>query len=383
MMIQANVPMPLQVVLDDVGWWCGQDGHERQQPYRTGIQRNHVPADYQAIVSLGRQLNMRPQAAMILCEWDRENILRECPSCTWMGKDWDNRRWVGGWMEETADIMRSNREHFEITLHGIGHEYWSDGVMSRAEWHDREGRMRPREEIQKRIELFARILDQHQLGPFPESFVPCAFLHRFGAGGGGIMPLLRNAGIRYVSTPFHRMKRDAPPQKEFFGVDEGLVVVDREQDRARPWSVIGCEPAMEVTGPICGLHWPNILHGDPARNEEVVRRWVKFLKPHGDRFNRVLSRDTASCWTQLVYHECTKVTIGDRGIMLDWSEINDLSPVHLEDQFMLKIRGVEGLRISCSEAEIFSLEQDRNACHIMRICPRIGASIAHLALEQT
>jgi hypothetical protein len=82
--LKAYIPMPVQVVIDDVGWWSGEDGSKRQEPYRTGINRNHVPADYQAIANLGRTLGIRPQAAFILCEWDKENILRQLPTSTWM-----------------------------------------------------------------------------------------------------------------------------------------------------------------------------------------------------------------------------------------------------------------------------------------------------------
>ncbi len=39
--VAAAIPMPLQVVIDDVGWWSGEDGSERQEPYRTGIDRRH------------------------------------------------------------------------------------------------------------------------------------------------------------------------------------------------------------------------------------------------------------------------------------------------------------------------------------------------------
>ena len=84
--ITVKIPLPIQVVIDDVGWWSGKNGSKNQEPFRTGISRNHVPEDYQAIVSLGKALGMRPQAAMILCEWDRENILRKLPESTWMGK---------------------------------------------------------------------------------------------------------------------------------------------------------------------------------------------------------------------------------------------------------------------------------------------------------
>jgi hypothetical protein len=37
--LSITIPMPIQIVIDDVGWWSGEDGHERQEPYRTGISR--------------------------------------------------------------------------------------------------------------------------------------------------------------------------------------------------------------------------------------------------------------------------------------------------------------------------------------------------------
>ena len=75
--ISVYIPLPIQVVIDDVGWWSGKDGEAENQPYRTGINRNHVLADYEAVVELGKSLGIRPQAATILCEWDRGNILRK------------------------------------------------------------------------------------------------------------------------------------------------------------------------------------------------------------------------------------------------------------------------------------------------------------------
>ncbi|NRA37612.1 MAG: hypothetical protein HRU15_05690, partial [Planctomycetes bacterium] len=53
--ITASVPMALQIVIDDVGWRNGHDESASDGPYRTGFSRQHVPADYQAIVDLGQQ----------------------------------------------------------------------------------------------------------------------------------------------------------------------------------------------------------------------------------------------------------------------------------------------------------------------------------------
>lgn len=338
-MIEANIPLAIQVVIDDVGWWCGADGHERGEPYRSGCVRDHVPADYAAIVELGKRLGMRPQAAMIMCEWDRQNILRDVPSATWQGRDWDNSRWVGPWLDEAAHIIREGREHFELTIHGIGHEYWDEqGVASRAEWHDREGKMRRREEVLRHLEYYGRLLDQNGLGPLPESFVPAAFLHRFGAGKDGMGAILAQHGVKYMSTPYGSMFRDRDTEGQWFGVDEGLLTVDRGRDLLS-WHVTGGEPQGEITGPICGMHWPNLLHADPEHNGEVVDRWVRLLKPYGSRWDRMLARNAAEGFSQCVYHTLGEVRVEGERVVVDVSAARELGASGVLDSFYVKLKG--------------------------------------------
>jgi hypothetical protein len=86
--IQLTIPMPLQIIIDDVGWWSGKDGSQNNQPFRTGMSRDHVPEDYTALVRLGKKLNTKILAGFVLCEWDKFNILRKVPSATWMGTQW-------------------------------------------------------------------------------------------------------------------------------------------------------------------------------------------------------------------------------------------------------------------------------------------------------
>ncbi len=52
--VSAAIPMPIQVVIDDVGWWSGKDGSEQQEPFRTGFDRDQKMDDYRAIVALGK-----------------------------------------------------------------------------------------------------------------------------------------------------------------------------------------------------------------------------------------------------------------------------------------------------------------------------------------
>lgn len=342
----ATLPLPIQVVIDDVGWWSGQDGSKNHEPYRSGIQRNHVPEDYQAIVALGEALGIRPQAAMVLCEWDKNNVLGKLPSVTWMGENWDNSKWIGPWMEEAADIIRNNSRHYEITLHGVGHEYWTDGKFSRAEWADTNGVMRPPQEIEKRLDLFEKIMSQHQLGPFPASFVPAAFNHGFGPTGNyntSMAEILDKHGIRYVNTPFHQMYNAAAAEHRYFGFDSGVLTIDRGKDLL-DWNVIGAGPDGQINGPTCGMHWANLLHPDPARNSEIVSEWVELLAPYQEREDTMLPPDSNYFQSQLLYYARTKITSTENSILLDFKALQNLPADKVKDEFTLKVKSETALK---------------------------------------
>jgi hypothetical protein len=343
--VLVTIPMPIQVVIDDVGWWSGEDGHEKQEPFRTGIKRNHVPADYQAIVDLGQALNIRPQAAMVLCEWDIENILQYLPTSNWMGAKWDNKKWVGPWLEEAADIIRKNEKYFEFTIHGLGHEYWNHGKFTRAEWADSNGIMRDREEVEAHLDFYEKLMNQHNLGSFPTSFVPTAFLHSFGVTEGhtvSMAQVLKRRGVNYINTPFDDMFHRDRVTHGVFGIDDGIITVDRGCDLLS-WKSIGEVPEGELTEPTCGLHWPNLLHQDPDRNDEIVKSWVDLLKPYNEKAETILARNSEEFCHQLVHHRCTILKITDDHIKFDFSDVNKLQSTIGEKDFVLKIESPEEL----------------------------------------
>ena len=339
------IPLALQIVIDDVGWWSGRDDSAAGGPYRNNLPRNHTVADYRAIVELGIRLGMRPQAAFILCEWDRANWLRDLPTGTWQGRVWDNSRWVGPWLDEAAQVIRDGRRHLELTLHGVGHEYWHEpGVFTRAEWHDRQGGMRPRDQIEAHLWFYARLLEQNQLGAFPESFVPAAFLHHFGLGPEGIAPILVRHGIKYLSTPFSSMHRSKEPQTRLFGLEEGLLALDRGSDlfsyhQMNPFSQTGPVPSADlpaIKGAVCGMHWSNLLHVQPERNPEVIDSWVAYLQANGRRPDRMLAADTAEAFSQAVYATLTGVERDQAGFRLDFTRADQLRWPGLGDRFYFK-----------------------------------------------
>jgi hypothetical protein len=354
--LQVFIPIPLQVVIDDVGWWSGEDGSTRQEPYRTGINRNHLPSDYQAIADLGRSLGIRPQAAFILCEWDKENILRQLPTSTWMGDKWDNTRWVGPWLEEAAEIIRNNQNNFELTVHGVGHEYWEGGTFTRAEWTDSNGQMRPQDQVELHLEYYEKLINQHDLGPFPKSFVPAAFRHSFGPSTGrdvSLAEILKKSGINYINTPFSSIYNKERIQYEHFGFDSGVMTIDRGNDQF-PWLTFPGDPSAELTGPTCGMHWPNMLHPDPARNSEIVEKWVNYLKPYNEEPDMMLAPDSVAFQHQLAHHTLTMAQIKRNSIELDFTETDKLPENIGNRELTLKILSETALRFKSEEVIIKS-----------------------------
>ena len=320
MIAEACIPMPLQIVIDDVGWRNGHDGNKENQPFRTGVDRIHGAEDYRAIVRFGRELGMRPQAVMILGDWDTQNRLRKIPTASWLGANWDNSANVGPWMEECAEILRSNQAHLEVVMHGIMHEYWLNGVATRAEWHDDAGVMRPRHDVIVRFELFLELVKQHRLGPAPSSFVVCAGRHNFGAPGENFAELVQQFGIQAIFNEFgDELPQTRPLDYKWFGFDRGVITVQRSYDLFR-WNHLAPVPEKAPYGPVCGMHWPHILHADPTRNNEIVDGWVRVLKPLNQAFDRLLSPSTEAFLAQLVHHTVTTVKVIGDELEVDASE---------------------------------------------------------------
>ena len=360
--ITAVIPMPIQVVIDDVGWWSGQDGSKWQEPYRTGISRNHVPADYRAIAELGKALGIKPQAAMILGEWDKQNILRNVPHSTWMGKNWDNSKWVGPWLEEAAYIINQNHENYEITLHGLGHEWWTDGIFTRAEWSNNEGVMRPKEDVERHLDAFYEIMKQNNLGDMPNSFVPTAFRHGFGVTPGNDMSLaelLGKRGFTYINTPYSIMLNRENVKHGLFGFDAGVMTVDRGDDLVS-WYQIGPNPEGEITGSTCGMHWPNLLHENPERNSEIVERWVKLLTPYKNKQNTLLAKNSDEFQHQLAHNVCTKIVFQENLIELDFSETDKLPGNIGKNELTLKISCPNELQFTSENIKVISTTFKRN-----------------------
>ena len=327
-----TVPRPVQLVIDDVGWREGWDVSAGGGPYRAGIDRLLGPADYHAVADIGRALGIRPQCAMVVCEWDTENVCAQHPTATHQGCAWDNAARIGPWADEAAVVFRHRAGNIEFGMHGVGHEHWDDGpdgrVRTRAEWFGRDpSEQWPQDVLRGHLACFRRILDQHGIGPdngmsFPPSFVPCAFRYYWDdASAESTGALMRAAGVRFCSTPYSSCWfASGRPEKVDGGFDHGLIVLDRGNSGV-PWHVCATVPQGLPTTSICGIHWPNLLMLDPDANAESVAMWVDYLKQIDARDGWMLAKNMAETCSQWLHHSYATLNAAGSQAMIDTAPI--------------------------------------------------------------
>lgn len=349
---EGCIPMPLQIVVDDLGWWFGRDGWLENQPCRTGIERNHCYEDYVAAVHLGKELGMRPMFATVLGEWDTKGRVSRLIDLPWLAPQFEELKKAQLPRENVAALLRENVENLEIGLHGILHEYWEGGKISRTEWHDTLGDPRPLDSWTQRLLLFWELLEEYGFGQFPRSFVPPANRHHFCRENQNLAATLRKYGIRTIFAEIEKFVRSREPGHRWFGFDGSTMTIDRSHDPFR-WNAMNPEQIHIPPVPVCSMHWPNILHPDSEKNLEVVDRWVRALRLVDMGMDRVLSRNTESFCEQLAHHETTRLWIKGNEVTVNASHFFQLpwADARQSSAVLIRMRSDSPLTLVADEAE--------------------------------
>ena len=313
-------PRAFAFAIDDLGWNIGNDSGDIDGvgPYRIGIDRKMDITDYQGIVEVGQKVGTRIQCLFILSEMDRENILAKYPSTTFMGANWDNSKNV---CDEQIDIMKyveENAAHMEFGLHGVGHEYWVDGVKKRAEWYcQQDDHPWTQKSNEEHLQLFRNIMEQYGWSQengqsFPESFVPCAYGYYWNPSGkystGAVMS---KVGVKYVNTLFDYIRELNPPKgANGGGFDNGVIVINRI-NYGNPWYELASLPTVDITEhetDIIETHWSNWLAQDKFLQQGVNDRFVAYYQMVNEQPNRYVAKNTEQLHAQWLYNKYTKVT---------------------------------------------------------------------------
>ncbi len=350
MNMKITIPMPLLVSIDDVGWWKGTDGSGANQPFRTGMPRDHGPEDYLALAELGKRLDMRLLAGFVLCEWDRDPILQNLPSSTWMGKNWtapgvDLDRKI-----KAAEIIQKAEKYIEFGLHGLGHEFWDQGVMQRSEFHDAGCRMRDPDEIRKHLSYFLKIMDQYDFGSRPKTFIPPALKHSFGGPDQGIQKILAEFGIESVTLLFSKARLYSSPQAGKMAWENDVLLVDRGESEI-PWNRVAAGPEFKFDRPVMALHWANLLHPDPGQNFLVIEKWADYIKTGIAKRGMLLVQDSGACFTQYGHYLMSKIKETHGGFSIDLGWMDQVPPRLTKNPVYLKVDMPPGTDLDIYGAE--------------------------------
>lgn len=334
------IPFSFLVVVDDVGWWCGNDHRYKNGPSRSGIERRHSIEDYKAIIELGKELDMRIKCGFVVGEWDRKNILAKVRNSNKHGTDWDNASRLDPQIDQVRDLINANSDYMELAMHGLVHMYWDDnGKIQFAEFYQGDqktgrNRITPPDIVREHIEAYFEILHHNNLTTDIKSFIPPCFRYTYSQGKDQLSAILAEYGIQYISTPFLSMQFIGEDKPVDVGVENGIINVDRTRDLTR-WEEVDAKTPEVIKKSYYGMHWPNFLHFDPERNGETLSRWIEYFRKYKDQFEIMSARDNAQGSTQALVKRFTKVTFNQYSMVLDFTEVDHQKANGLCDFFFL------------------------------------------------
>jgi len=362
-MHEIVIPAALQINMDDIGWWNGDDDRAIGGPSRSGMPRHHSPEDYLVIAELGQALDMEINCGIVLGEWDMENRLaKEVKYFSHYGDRWNNAAYRDPKaMREAVEIMNSSR-FIDVTLHGLYHGYYMPGVDHpdiSDYYYKKDGVMCPvpEEEIRNRLDHFFRICEYHGMTSEITHFIPPSNAY----GPLHLSAILKDYGIKTAAPILtHISKSLMVPDldiKDVF-VENGIVTVNRGPEDF-PWDQVASdfEKAVPHYG-IFGIHWPNILHMDPAQNCARVKEIVPYFRRSEQIFGIILSRNMSFAATQALYGKYAKSVWMENTCVMDLSEVPDAAAKR--DSFFISAKEAPVSFENCTVGEIRRMDTFTN-----------------------
>lgn len=306
----AEIPKPMSIDVDDLGWKEGWDLDQTNGPYRLGLPEGRLMGlpDYEVLTCVSESVGVRIKCLFIMSEFDRSNICAEYPTTTEDGKDWDNSARVSEDDFLIMDYVKDNASHIEFGLHGVRHLFWNAETHERsiAEWADNQ-KKRPYDTLWGHMECFARLINQYDID-FPRSVRTASANYYYNPDdpetSGGLMSTW---GVQYATLP---------PGREYL-TDHGLIVLERTGGVA--WDAASLAPDDYPDTDYMTAHWTNFVDPDPAKNLQAGDKWIKWFNMVKDDPERYTPKNTAQHYSQALYLKYSEITPTDQGFAIDTS----------------------------------------------------------------
>ena len=366
------IPIPLQVCFDDIGWDQGRDLRLLGRASRTGMPRNHVYEDYEAVHLLGKGIGQKIITPLCLGDWDKDNLLRGEIGITHDPHGWNRAAEINRKeFERFAELMDSS-DSFDITIHGLLHGVYDENGKQLHEhefFHtkaavpsvEKDGPI-PKWDFDRRMDIFFKIYKSWGFTKEIRNFVAPGGTYGDLEGITEIASWLYERGIRNWTNKY--CFKD--PVRSVAGVTcvtSGGAMPGTFA--SPPWNCYDFDPAMlghfvshENRGGVAtfSMHWPNILRYNPRKNPESIALWIDYFKAEAEIFGTMLSKDLAFAGNQLFYHHHTKIEKTAEGYRFDVSEAKAKKSAHHPDVLYVSVK--KGLRPTAKGGASISLYEE-------------------------
>jgi hypothetical protein len=256
-----------------------------------------------------------------MSELDRSNIcahpvynMPEAPSdMTEAGLDWDNTGHVNDDNFALMDFMRDNAAWLEMGIHGVRHEHWEHGQLTRAEFGKRDGHGWGLENSTLHLRCFAELIRQYfppEVDPFPVNFVPPDHGYETAIENNATTgAALAAFGVRYAQLP-------GPTR-----FDNGVLLMDRDTSASPPWDAVGRFPGRPPSEQSWIMtHLPNYYESESG--------WIDWLKALDGPTNRLLPKNAALAASQLIYSDHAHLDVRREGLTIDTRDVPSEAYAH-------------------------------------------------------
>ena len=352
------LPVALQIVTDDIGWFEGRDIRCADGPSRTGMPRRHVAEDYAMLNAVGKAIGQKINAPFVIGEWDKKNRLRGMPHATYDEKGWDMASRIDyAEAERCFDVMES-AEYLEYGFHGLMHGYWKNGIsladqeFSYPRSLDYKTKYAPsdwltpvdNEYLESHIDAFFQIYEDWGFKKKIRSFTSPSSVQGGIEDNRHMTAVMKKYGMIYWSNQWRAVK-------SLCEVIDGVIFINKAiKQQPLPWEAYGIDPDVldiysfefnngidHAERAVYGSHWPNFLQFNPKRNMETLDAWTRHFRRQAEIFGLMLSKDIGFAASQAVYRKKSTIDFKKDGAVIDLSAVDRAGAIGLSDTFHVSI----------------------------------------------
>ena len=393
------LPVALQVVMDDIGWFNGRDTRCTEGPSRTGFPRKHVAEDYAVIDAIGRAIGQKINCPLVIGEWDKKNRLRGMPHATNDEKGWDMASQINYAEAERCFDTMEHAEYLEYAFHGLMHGYWQDGIsladteFSRPCSLDYKTKYAPgswyvpvdNDYFESHMDTFFKIYGDWGFKKKIRSFTSPSSVRSGIEENRHMVEIMKKYGMIYWANGWGAVKN-------LCEVIDGVIFVNKAfTPESVPYDAYGIDPdalpdysferndgVKYAEQAVYGLHWPNFLQYNPKRNLDSVDAWARYFKRQAEIFGVMISKDIAFCSSQAVYRKKSVLDFKKDSVVLDLSAVDGADALGLSDTFYISIEN--SLKPKSAKGAALSVHETHGAFTTYEL-KRTGEKTVELGLK--